>query len=74
MKHCLVDIYQVCPDGGPWVQNGPEVCVCVWGGGGLGFGNDRNILKNLLLQNCLTQVLEIWYVALPGGPLPGLSV
>ena len=29
-------------------------------------------LQNLLLQNCLAQVLEIWYVVLPGGPLPSL--
>ena len=28
------------------------------------------MLKTLLLQNCLAQVLEIWYVALPGGLLP----
>ena len=34
MLHCLVDLYQVCSDGGPWVQNGPEV------GGGLGFRNE----------------------------------
>ena len=26
--------------------------------------------KNLLLQNHLAQMLEIWYVALPSGPLP----
>ena len=36
--------------------------MCVGGGG---------ILKNLL-QNCLAQVLELWYVTLPGGPLPSL--
>ena len=30
----------------------------------------RKILKNLLLQNHLAQMLEIWYVALPSGPLP----
>ena len=35
--------------------------------GGLGFKNEIH-LKNLLLQNCLAQVLEIWYVALPGAP------
>ena len=29
----------------------------------------RNILKNLL-QNHLAPMLEIWYVALPSGPLP----
>ena len=62
-----MDLYQVCSDGGLWVQNGPEV------GGGLGFRNEI-YLKNLLLQNCLTQVLEIWYAALSGGPLPSFSV
>ena len=30
------------------------------------------ILKNLLLQNHLAQMFEIWYVALPSGPLPVL--
>ena len=30
----------------------------------------RKVLKNLLLQNHLAQMLEIWYVALPSGPLP----
>ena len=30
----------------------------------------RKILKNLPLQNHLAQMLEIWYVALPSGPLP----
>ena len=39
--------------------------------GGLGFKNEI-YFKNLLLQNYLAQVLEIWYVALPGGPLPSL--
>ena len=29
----------------------------------------RKILKNLLLQNHLAQMLEIWYIALPSGPL-----
>ena len=28
----------------------------------------RNILKNLLLQNHLALMLEIWYIALPSGP------
>ena len=32
MQHCLVDLYQVCSNGGPGVQNGP-------GAGGLGFKN-----------------------------------
>ena len=32
----------------------------------------RNILKNLLLQNHLAQMFEIWYVALPSAPLPSL--
>ena len=30
--------------------------------------NHRNIFKNLL-QNHLAQMFEIWYIALPGGPL-----
>ena len=30
----------------------------------------RKILKNFLLQNHLAQMLEIWYVALPSGPVP----
>ena len=30
----------------------------------------RKIFKNLLIQNHLAQMLEIWYVALPSGPLP----
>ena len=30
----------------------------------------KKILKILLLQNHLAQVLEICYVALPSGPLP----
>ena len=30
----------------------------------------RKIFKNLLLQNHLAQMLKIWYVALPSGPLP----
>ena len=34
--------------------------------------NHRNILKNLLLQNHLAQMLEIGYVALPSGLLPSL--
>ena len=29
----------------------------------------RKILKILLLQNHLAQILEIWYVALPSGPI-----
>ena len=30
----------------------------------------RNISKNLLLQNCLAEVLKIWDIALPSCPLP----
>ena len=30
----------------------------------------REILKTLLLQNHLAQMLEIWYVALASGPVP----
>ena len=59
-----MDLYQVCSNGGPGVRNGPAA-------GGLGFKNEI-YFKNLLLQNCLAQVLEIWYVALPGGPLPSV--
>ena len=59
-----MDFYQVCSNGGPGVKNGPAA-------GGLGFKNEI-YFKNLLLQNSLAQVLEIWYVALPGGPLPSL--
>ena len=33
----------------------------------------RNIFKNLLLQNHLAQMFQIWYVALPSGPLPSCS-
>ena len=55
-----MDLYQVCSNGGPGVQNGPAA-------GGLGFKKEI-YLKNLLLQNCLAQGLEIWYIALPGGP------
>ena len=32
----------------------------------------RNILKNLLLQNHLAQMFEIWYDALPSAPLLSL--
>ena len=59
-----MDLYQVCSNGGPGVQNGPAA-------GGLGFKKEI-YFKNLLLQNCLAQGLEIWYIALPGGPLPSL--
>ena len=49
---------------------------CLWGpkwpcGGHLGFRN-KICLKSLFLQNCLAQVLEIWYLSLSGGPLPSL--
>ena len=43
-----------------------------WPCGGGSWVQKWNILQNLLLQNCLAQVLEIWYLALPGGPLPSL--
>ena len=32
----------------------------------------HKIFKNLLLQNHMAQVFQIWYVALPCGPLPSL--
>ena len=66
-----MDLYQVCSNGGPGVRNGPAAGGGGGGGGGLGF-KMKYILQNLLLQNCLAQMLEIWYVALPGGPLPSL--
>ena len=66
MQHCLVDLYQVFSNDGPGVRNGPA------SGGGGSWVQKRNILQNLLLQNCLAQVLEIWYVTMPGGPLPSL--
>ena len=62
-----MDLYQVYSNGDPGVRNGPAA-----GGGGGSWVQKRNILRNLLLQNCLAQVLEFWYVALPGGPLPSL--
>ena len=37
---------------------------------GLSWVQKKN--RNLLLQNCLAKVLESWYVALPGSPLPSL--
>ena len=52
-----MDLYQVCSNGGP-------------AAGGLGFKKEI-YLKNLL-QSCLVQGLEIWFIALPGGPLPSL--
>ena len=59
-----MDLYQVCSNGGPGVQNDPAA-------GGLVFKKEI-YLKNLLLQNCLAQGLEIWYTTLPGDPLPSL--
>ena len=41
------------------------------GQGVLGF-ETKKILKNLLLHNCLAQMLEIWYVELPSRPLLSL--
>ena len=61
MVYCLVDLKQVYLDGGPGVQNDLAAGV---------LGSKMNILKIFHLQNCLAQVLGIWYVALPGGPLP----
>ena len=59
-----MDLYQVCSNGGPGVRNGPTA-------GGV-LGSKMKYTQNLLLQNCLAQVLEIWHVALPGGLLPSL--
>ena len=36
------------------------------------LGSKVRFTQNLLLQNRLAQVLDIWYIALPGGPLPSL--
>ena len=36
-----MDLYQVCSDGGPWVQNGPEEA----GGGGGGGGGGSLVQK-----------------------------
>ena len=36
MEHCLVDLYQICSNGGPGVQNGPVT-------GGLGFKNEIHL-------------------------------
>ena len=69
----MLEIWYVALPSGPlpslfkWWPQGPK---WPWAGG-LGF-ETRKILKNLLLQNCLAQMLEIWYVALPSGPLPSL--
>ena len=62
-----MDLYQVCWNGGPGVRSGPTA-----GGGGGVLGSKMKYTQNLLLQNCLAQVLEIWHVALPGGLLPSL--
>ena len=32
----------------------------------------ENIRKSFLMQNHLAQMLEIWYIGLPSGPLPSL--
>ena len=64
-------MYQVCSNESPcpgWVQDGPAL-------GEPKFELSKyikKIFKNLLLQNHLAQMLEIWYVALPSGPLPNL--
>ena len=60
MKRHLMVLYEV----GPRVQDGLAP-------GGPGF-NHRNTYKNIknLLQTHLAQMLEIWYVALPSGPVP----
>ena len=66
MYHCLVDLYQVCSNGGPGVQNGPAQ------------DNPRfeswKYFENIhfFLQHHLPEMLEIRYVALPSGSLPSL--
>ena len=69
MYHGLVILYQVYSNEGPRVQDGPVP-------GGPKFEPYKyieKILKNLRLQSCLGQVLEMLYVALPGGLLSMLS-
>ena len=61
-----MDLYQVSSNGDPGVRNGPAA-----GGGGV-LGSKMKYTSKSFLQNCLAQVLEIWYAALPGGPLPSL--
>ena len=62
MKHCVVVFYQMYSNG--VVQNAPPQRVL-----GLNYRNRWKIFKSLLLQNHLPQMLEIWFVALPGGLL-----
>ena len=39
---------------------------------GSNHSNTQKVFNYFLLQNHLAQMLEIWYGALPGGPLPSL--
>ena len=50
-------VYQVCSNSDPRVQIGPVYV--------------EKYKKNLL-ENHLDQTLEIWYIALPSGPIPSL--
>ena len=62
-----MDFYQIYSSGGPGVKNGPAAGV---------LGLKMNILKIFFffLQNLSTQLLEIWYVALPGALLQNSNV
>ena len=57
-----MDLYQVYSNGSPGIQNGP-------GAEGLWFKNEI-YLKIFFSRTAWAQVLEIWYVVLPGGRLP----
>ena len=39
---------------------------------GLKIEIHKKVFKSFLLQNLLAQILEMWYVPLPKGPLPSL--
>ena len=50
MKHCLVDFYQVCSNGGPGIRNGPAA-------GGLGFKN-KIYFKIFFFRTALLRCLK----------------
>ena len=64
MLHWLLYLYQVCSNNGPGSKKALR-----WGVLG---SKMKHIFINPLLKNFLAQVLEIWYVALPGGPFASL--
>ena len=69
MKRRLMVLYQVCFNEVPRVQDGlvPGVLGSI-----IEIHVHRKIIKIFLLQNHFVQMLKIWYVALPSGPLPGM--